>query len=112
MGISGGISRNSKNKYQTRYNQRKTIIENSDSSIKYLMDLVIPSDNLLEEIEQKHLFDETRIEVDPSKLSNIFPEENIYILQVFFSETACELVKHIVANKKNFFCAKHAMNHV
>ena len=73
MGISGGISRNSKNKYQTRYNQRKTIIENSDSSIKYLMDLVIPSDNLLEDIEQKH-----STQVDRSKLSKIFLKENFF----------------------------------
>ena len=75
MGISGGISRNSKNKYQTRYNQRKTIIEKSDSSIKYLMDLVIPSDNSLEEIEQKH-----STQIDTSKLSKIFLEENINFL--------------------------------
>ena len=93
-------SSGSKNKYQIRNSQRKTIIENSDSSIKYLMELLIPPDNLLEEIEQKHLFDETRIEVDPSKLSNIFLEENINFLQEFFSETAWELVKHVVANKR------------
>ena len=75
-------SSGSKNKYQIRNSQRQNNIEERDSSIKYLMELVIPPDNLLEEIEQKHLFDETRIEVDPSKLSNIFLEENIKILRV------------------------------
>ena len=37
-GIQKKSSNGSKNKYQTRNSQRKTIIENGDSSIKYLFD--------------------------------------------------------------------------